>query len=224
MINIGLVIFTIVVSLSIGYFLILPVFTQLTEINQSISIEKTNADKIGQSIANLKSQDKSTIAEIADTFQGLVPFQIDMLHFASLNETIAKSVGVEVVGIQISKAVPLKSSKVKAVATPSQVSALTIAGTYKSNFDSLLNLIRAWEKADQEVGIKTIQISGDASGIISYTVTYDLPTSKTSPIATIDDQLTLSKKQLDEMLSIKSKIIYTATPSAKPLGTSNPFQ
>src|SRR3990172_12000098 len=212
LINIGLIVLTLLVSGLIGYFLILPTYSQLASINQNIAAEKSNASRIDQSITFLKNQDKSTIADIARTFQGLVPEQIDMLHFASLNETIARSVGVEVLSIQISKAIPPKGTQTKTAPAPSQVSALTISGTYKSSFDSLLRLIQAWRLADQEVGVKSILISGVASGIISYTVTYDMPTSKPNPAATIDDQLSLSKKQLEELQAIKNKIIYTATP------------
>lgn len=222
LINIGLAIMTLIVSGAIGYFLILPAFSKLSKVNQEISVEKAQADKINQSVSNLKSQDKTTLATLSATLRGLIPTEIDMLHFASLNEVIAKSVGAEISNIQLSKSIPksAKTADTKAV----QTIALSVISTYKSNFDSLLNLIRAWMQADQEVGIKTILISGDTSGIVTYTVTYDLPTSPISTIVTVDDQLSLSKKQIDELKAVKSKIIYTATPSAKPLGKDNPFQ
>ncbi len=222
LINIGLAIMTLIVSGAIGYFLILPTFSELSKINQEISAEKAQADKINQSVSNLKSQDKTTLATLSATLRGLIPTQIDMLHFASLNEVIAKSVGAEISNIQLSKSIP-KSAKTADTKATIQTIALSVISTYKSNFDSLLNLIRAWMQADQEVGIKTILISGDTSGIVTYTVTYDLPTSQNSTTVTVDDQLTLSKKQIDELKAVKSKIIYTATPSAKPLGRDNPF-
>lgn len=223
LINVGIAIFTLIVAGAIGYFLILPTLTQLTTINQSMENEKRQADKIGQSISNLKNQDKVTLATLSATFKSLVPPQIDMLHFASLNESIAKSVGVDISSITISKAVSPKSSKTAVAVTPTKTAALNIVSSYKSNFDSMLNLIRAWMFADQEVGIKTIVISGDALGIVSYTVTFDFPTSQPASAATIEDQLTLSKKDLEELKAVENKIVYTATPSAKPLGRDNPF-
>lgn len=224
LINIGLGFVTLLVCGSIGYFLILPSLTNLNKTSQEVSTEKARADRINLSVAGLRSQDKKTLATYSAMLKSLIPEQIDMLHFASLNESIAKSVGVSIESIQLSKAVaknavPTAGSESKGV----QTAPVTILASYKSNFDSLQKLIKAWLQADQEVGIKTVQISGNASGVISYTVTYDLPTSSAVSAATIDDQYSISKDEIAEIRKIQDNIIFTAAPSEKPLGRSNPF-
>lgn len=229
----GSIAITLLISSSVGYFLILPTFIKNSNISQEIKTEKAKAAKIDQSLLVLRSHDKGKIADLSLFLNTFIPAEIDMLHFATLNEIVAKDAGAQITTIQLSQA-KLKlsekpaptSSGTSTTAKPAkttQIATPTITVTYKSNFESLLKLLDYWFLADQVVGVNDIIITGQSGGVVSYTITYEFPKATVVTKATVDDALNLTSKQIDNLQALHQKIKYVATPSANPLGNKNPF-
>lgn len=233
------IVLTLLISGLLLYLMAWPSFNNIGTNSTDIKVEEARLTAVTESISMLSKEDKSRLESLVSFMQQLVPETVDNLHFATLNELVAEAAGVTVNGIQISKGAAPSSSKAvttapgvetsgkAAPATPvqtSQVAAVSIAVTYTSGFDSLLNLIKYWTLADQLVGIKEVNISGVAAGSLNYTVSYELPTSPKIQKATVEDKLGLTEAQKKKIEEIESRIIYTATPSANTVGKSNPFE
>lgn len=229
LILVGAAIATIAIVVAVGFFLIYPTFTAVSSVNQSLDSERAKLAKIEQAINSLKTQNKTVLTNLTKFLDILVPNQVDMLHFATLNEIVAQKSGAQITNIQLSKgktAISAKDSTKTSAANSkqtSQTAGTSATVTYNSNFDSLIKLIKFWFLADQIVGVNNIVISGQSSGVLNYTIIYDLPNSSKTTPAVVDDSTVLTKQQIEELKIIQNKVIYTATPSAKPLGKENPF-
>lgn len=217
----------------LGYFFVYPSIGKISKASSDLAAEKAKVAAIEGSISQLQSEDKVRLGKITKFLNVLIPEKLDMLHFASLNEVVADAAGVAVTNITISKSAPNAAapapttSKAPTTAAPTtqpsvQVAPTTVAVTYLSDFDALLRLIRYWSLADQLVGIKSITINSGTSQI-SYTVNYDLVTSPAATGATVEDHLTLSEEEKKKIEKLQDSVIYTATPSANPVGKENPF-
>ncbi len=230
LILVGSVFGTLLIVGAIGYLLIMPTFTNLNKVEQEIKLQTAKLDKIDQAVNTLKAQDKDLLDGLARFYNTLVPENIDMLHFATLNEIVARESGAQITAISLSKgltttAQPQAGSTTGAAAssTAPQSAPTSVKVTYRSNFTSLLNMLKYWFLADQIVGVQGLTISGEADGIITYTVSYDLPKGAIVANSSIENPTVLTKKEIEEFQNLKKKIIYTATPSANPLGKDNPF-
>lgn len=217
-----------------------PSFGSLGKVATEIEAENTKLTVINQSIDVLSKEDKGRLEKLTKFLERLVPEKVNNLHFATLNELVAQAAGTTVNSIQISKGSPPKAGTSTTVTTApgvktsgeaapsipvqtSQVAAVSVAVTYSSGFDSLLNLIKFWALADQLVGIKDINVSGLDGSLLNYTINYELPTSPVVQKATIAENILLTEDQKRKIEDLKTRIIYTATPSANPVGKSNPF-
>lgn len=232
----GLVIFfSVAISGVLIYFIALPNFQSLSQLNTEINAEKVKAASIDKSIINLKSQDKEVLAALEKFLQTYVPGTVDNLHFATLNEAVSKAAGVTVTNIQISSGKGAKTDTAAPASTTeaasgtkqsqtNQTAAVQIAVTYNSNFDSLLRLINYWKLADQLIGVKSLDISGVTDEFINYTIYYDLPTSPAVAKAVVEDNLVFTKEQAKKLQELKNNILYTATPSSQSVGKSDPFK
>lgn len=214
----GGIIITVLVIFCVGYFLILPTLSKNSDINSKLELEKAKTAKIDQSLDLLKSLDKKKIASLSLFLDSFIPAEIDMLHFATLNEIVARDAGVQISTIQLTQ------SKLNKTAKPTQKSSPMVTITYKSNFESLLTLLNYWFLADQIVGVNDVVITGQSGGIVNYTISYAFPKTKAVDQATIEDSLNLSNKQIDKLQALQEKVKYIATPSAHPLGSKNPFR
>lgn len=235
-IAVGLI-FTLGISFALIYFLILPTFFEMSKSSEEIKTKEGKLIAIKQSITTITSVNRKDLQDYGSFFSNLMPAKLDMLHFASLNEKVAQAAGATVQGITIAKApvaptptpapAPTTGSS-NAVATPAPAvptaPEVKINVTYSSNFDSMINLVKIWTMADQLVGITDIKVDSQSGGVLGYTVTYTLPTTIGETKATVDDILSFSAKDKEAIEKLESQVIYTATPSAKPVGKSNPFQ
>lgn len=237
---VGATALVVIFSIPIILFMILPVFGDLNKVNLEIETQKQKVSEIKKTIAFLNSENKNKLTSYTKFFDQLIPGQLDMPHFASLNEVVSAAVGAEVKSITIVKGVPKKAqtqnpsaSTGTAGSTPTasttttlvQKAPTTVNVTYNSNYDTLLNLIDFWRKADQLVGVSLVKANAESNGVLNYTIEYFLPVSEsTTTKATIGEKIQFSQKEKDKIDELRSKIIYFATPSAQPLGKGNPFR
>ncbi len=226
---IGASLVAVLLSIPIVMFLILPGLDELNKLNLEIDIQKQKAEEIKKTIALLNSESKSKLSDYSRFFDQLIPGELDMLHFASLNEVVAAAIGAEINTISISKGVvPNQTTAPPAGTTattaPVQTAPTKVTVTYRSSFDVMLDLINSWKEADQLVGVSLIKATSDSSGVLNYTIEYSLPVSAAVAKATIGEKIQFTEAEKDQIDDIKSKIIYFATPSAQPLGKNNPFK
>jgi hypothetical protein len=221
---------TLVVSLGLIYFFLLPVSSGLSNSSDQIKDKKDKLNFIKESTNVLASVSNEEITELGGLLENLVPSNLDMLRFASLNEKIASSANVSVRSITITKipaaqelptgfeegSVPVEQN---ITPLPTKVSV-----TYSSNFASMVTLVKLWAKADQFVGINSVAISSQVSGPLTYTITYDLPTSRPEGVATIDNFENITVEEKEMIKKLGSSFVFTATPSSKPVGKNDPFE
>lgn len=223
-------------SVPIIFFLIMPGVEELGRVNQEIESQKIKLEEVKKSIAFLSSQNKENLEGYTEFFNQLIPGQLDMLHFASLNELVASSAGAVVEKIIISKGLdpstttttpppPATPAATAPTTTPAvQTAPTTITITYRSSYDSLLSMIDIWTKADQLVGVSLVKTVGQPDGVLNYTIDYTLPVFSADTKATISDRIQFSPADKEKLDDLRSKIIYFATPSAQPVGKNNPFR
>jgi len=232
---IGASVLAVLLSIPIIMFLMMPAFDEFNDVNLEINTQKQKAAEIKKTIALLNSENKNKLASYTGFFDQLIPGQLDMPHFASLNEVVAAAIGAEIKSITISKGVAPKkapvragtsgSTSTKATTTPVQKAPTTVSVTYSSSYDVLLILIDAWRKADELVGVSLVKANAQTDGVLNYTIDYFLPVSETAvKKATIGEKIRFSRAEKDKIDELRSKIIYFATPSAQPLGKDNPFE
>ncbi len=213
---------------AVGYFLIVPAFNKLSATAAEGNVQKQNLSEINRSITFLSNQDKSSLVVEKNFLDSLIPDQVNIIHFASLNEIVSAAAGVSVKTIQLSQGVSKTtasgSTTTSTTGQTSQNASDNVTVTYSSGFDSLLTLIKYWRAADQLVGITKVNINADTTGVLNYTVTYELPTATQSTKATITDRVSLTAVQKDAIDKLKDTILYIATPSANPIGKDNPFK
>jgi hypothetical protein len=236
----GSSVITLIVGGVLLAFVAWPSLGSVGEVTSQIDSEKAKLAAINNSIATLAKEDKDRLAALTAFLQQLVPEKVDNLHFATLNELVSQAAGATVNNITIAKGTATTSQPNTAVTTEpgvesskttppttagpvTEVTSVTVAVTYSSNFDSLLNLIKFWALADQLVGIKDLNISGLSGEVLNYTINYDLPSSAKTPKATVEDQIQVTEEQKKNLEDLKARIIYTATPAADPVGKNNPF-
>lgn len=229
---------TLLISGGLAALVAWPSYTAIGTTAAELESEQARLTALTDSISTLSREDKNRLESLVKFLHQLVPETVDNLHFASLNELVAEAAGVTVNTIQISKGAapsvkPVTTAKgveTSGKASPtvpvqtSQVAAVSIAVTYTSGLDSLLNLIKYWTLADQLVGIKDININAIDATRLNYTVSYELPTAPKIQKATVEEKLTLTEKQKKKIEELNSRIIFRATPSAQPVGKSNPFE
>lgn len=212
------------VSFLLESFVVFPSYSGWNQNQDQLKIEKQTAEKITNSVAILNSLDKNKIASIKAFLDTLIPEQFDSFHFASLNEVVSAAAGSTITSLTITKGAG-GAKTATGVGQTSQKVATVVNISYTSDFDTLLRLIKYWFVADRLVGPTQITITGKAgSSILSYTISYQLPLAPVTPVATVDDNLSLTPVQISKLEELRSSIIYTATPSAKPVGKDNPFQ
>ncbi len=229
------VVVTVILSGLIVFFLILPILDGNDKINQAVLTANGDLQKVTTDLAALKTQDLEKLAEIKLLVDSLLPGQLDILNFITLNDVVAQASNVSVTGVQVVKAVvkppvaPAASSKTPTpVPTPttqtSQVAPTSYKVSYESSFDSLLALIANWKLANRLVGIVDITVTASSGADrASYTISYNLPTyTAGEETKTTSFMLTAAEKAL--ITKLQKDIIYTATPSAQPVGKANPFQ
>jgi hypothetical protein len=234
---IGGIALVVLASVPIVLFMLMPTFTELGQVNQEIDTQKAKTAEIKQTISFLSTQNKTSLKGYSDFFDQLVPGQLDMLHFASLNEVVAAAAGATVEGISISKGVtpstgtgatpppaPTEGSSAPTTTPIVQAAPTKVIVTYISNYDTLLNLIDFWTMADQLVGVTLIKATAQANGVLNYTIEYTLPVAVGDSKATISDRVSFAAGEKEKLDDLRGKIIYFATPSSKPVGKDNPFQ
>lgn len=205
-------------------FVILPSFDSWNKSKQELTTQNQRVDQIKASIANLTGLDKERITFLKAFVDTLVPDELDSFHFASLNEVVAKAANVTVTSVQISKGAGGTTTAIGKGQT-NQTAPTNVTVTYSSDFDSLLTLIKYWVVADRLVGPTTIMITGQAGNpALTYTLGYQLPIAPKVTAATVEDPSLLTPSQIAKLEQLRAKVVYTATPSTKPLGKDNPFQ
>ena len=205
-------------------FVILPSYGTWTSSQNKLNQEKQKVEQIKNNVDSLKSLDKNKIAQIRNFVDILIPDQFDSFHFASLNEVVSKAAGVTITAVSISQGAGGSTTSAGKGQT-NQTSPASATVTYASDFDSLLRLIRYWQVADRFVAASTITITGQAGAKqLTYTLSYQLPVSATTSPATVDEKVVLTATQTAALEKLRDSILYTATPSANPVGKDNPFQ
>src|SRR3989344_1938025 len=200
---IGASVLAVLLSIPIIMFLMMPAFDEFNDVNLEINTQKQKAAEIKKTIALLNSENKNKLASYAGFFDQLIPGQLDMPHFASLNEVVAAAIGAEIKSITISKGVAPKkapsrtgtsgSTSTKATTAPVQKAPTTVSVTYSSSYDVLLILIDAWRKADELVGVSLVKANAQTDGVLNYTIDYFLPVSETAvKKATIGEKIRFS--------------------------------
>jgi len=214
---------------SVVTLLVLPTYDELTKVNQNIAAQKQKVSVIKETLASLQLENKNKLVAYANFFNQLVPEQLDMPHFVALNEVVAAAVGAKVQSVTVAVGGKRQTQVPTAAGAslqnvPSQTAPTKVSVTYNSSYDVMLDLIDAWRYADQLVGVVSVKATGQADGVLDYTIEYFLPVSALVGRATLGENVQLTSKEKEEVEKLKNKVIYFATPSSQPIGKEDPFQ
>lgn len=228
---------------------ILPGFTTWQETRSANEDLETKITKVAQNISLVKginTQDREKFGQIMDVFY---PEIADYLHFATLNEKLAKAKGVQVTsfttgGAPSTSATAATSPSVGPAAGSTPVAGGTPNGTsttapirsavssdlfvtiaYKSQYEKLEGLLADLVKLDRLVGVSAIVFTKlENTNEVTANVTFNLPLSQKSTAASTSENIKLlTETDRQTLEALGQRIEYSAAPANNPIGKTDPF-
>lgn len=240
-IALGFIVTAVIIGL-LGVNFILPEFSALSINQQQTARLLAKDQKLAANIAQLKNLDKSDLTTYQKTLDSFFPENNDYLHFATLNEALAKQFGLTINSLTLAVASPVSATPTaganasgsvgggSAIAPTTSLPSTTSSGyyvlvSYKGVWSQILNLLTSLKSLDRAtVGSKALFSVPDTSGQIAVSVTYFLPLSASSTVsASSDSFVSLSEKDKTFLTTLQSEISYRAKPATDPVGKNNPF-
>ncbi len=241
---------TVAISALLVWLVVLPGLSnwQKTQLaNQELEVKVAKISQNINLVKGVNTADREEFVRVMDIF---FPSVADYLHFATLNEQIAKTRGVAVtsfttgsttsgsaaaatspsVGPAAGSTAPVAgntpTSSTGATTTPIAAnSTIFVTVGYESSYENLENLLKDLTKLDRLVGVSAIVFTKvENSSLVSANVTFNLPLAqKAISEGTSDTIQLLTEADKKTLESIKTQIQYSATPASNPIGKADPF-
>jgi len=206
----------------IGVLFVFQVMQPAISSQRAFFAEKTELsrkkDVMAKTLANLRAIDYSQEQQRLSSVELSIPSKNDLLQVMSFIESLAKSLGLEVIA---------NKGTAGNVQSPSKkLSGYAIQATFSGDYEKLREFLRLLYQSKRAIGTSSIVLAGREDGKkISLTVTFFLPVSseavKVDAFNTAVTSLSSKEEELIQDLN-KREIFIEATTSAV-LGRSNPF-
>ena len=228
----------------IGYFFVLPQLNLLSENQKKTAALTDQLDTLTKNINTIQSLDQEEIAGFTKTLDNFYPEVIDSLHFATLNDSLAFTVGLKVTSFTIS-ALPktltpaasaggsIGTSTPKTTTTtpiPNDATAKTtpppgysVVVSYSGSYEKMASLFSNLHSLDRLVGVNHVTFNQVSTGL-TVSVTYFLPVSVAKSSATSTNLVLLNAGDRSLLNTLAKSVVFTASPAHMPLGKTNPFQ
>ena len=113
---------TLLLSILILVFIILPAISALTSANTAVAAQEDRVSTLKRAIASLQAIDSNKLATYKNFVNTLVPDKIDIFHFSALNEIVATSAGAQTASLLVVKGAKPRSSTTTTTTTPTTTS------------------------------------------------------------------------------------------------------
>ena len=211
----------IVVTLIIIFLLIVPKFAAYMSYKSQNSELNATIEKLDKSIKMVSSLDEGEIERLSLVMGNFLPKTNDTLRFLALNETLASSAGVGISSVSLEAGKGSQDGENKGQSQGSKNSFIVNVAA-KGFFSNILLFVSNYQLTDRLVGLSEVTIAGE-EGILTATLTVELPLGVSSVKASSEDNLVLTKEEKDILKSIEDNTIFSVSPSKDPLGRPDPF-
>jgi len=236
--------FTVGICSAVVVLFVLPQYSEMTQIQEKNKTTQTKIDLLTSNIKMIKSFAPDEIDRYTNIIESFYPEEASYLHFVTLNEELANSVGVGVTSLSISATKATGSTgKSPAVGpaaganggvaksspankTTTSASGFYVQIAYKGDYKNVEYLLSKLENLDRAVGVNKLTLTQLESGAdVSASVVFYLPTAKKGlNTASSESVIALSEKDRKFIDDLEARIEFSANPAKNKLGKDNPFQ
>jgi len=245
-IAIGGILGTLVLAALASYFLILPAFTNLGELEEINEADRATFGKIQSNVTILTGLDKQKIATLSATVDGLMPPEPDQTRVAALVSVVAQAAGGRITSLQGSansakskttaKAPPsgaaasgttsttpiTKAGASSATKTASYTLEIQFVGSYQALRRFIVGL-RSTDRAIEVAGLTVAPDEIDPNGV-KVTTNLKFPLSTSAVTVTPEEPITFSAGLQKEIEELAASIQYEVEPTNLPTSRPNPFR
>jgi len=213
---------TLTLTLLIGVLFVFKVIKPAINTQKKLFAEKrelsSKKDVMVKTLANLKAINYSEEQQRLSSVELLIPSKSDLLPMMSFVESLAKSLGLEVLANRAAGGQVVSPSK--------ELSGYSIQATFAGDYAKVREFLQSLYRSKRAIGTNSIALAGQEDGTkVSLTTTFFLPaSSETVKVDTFDSAVTsLSDKEEEMIQNLKKREIFIVATASATLGRPNPF-